>query len=1194
MLAGHRIREPRILHAIILGALCGLLPPPAAAIRSGLPGATGSSTRAFDGGGGSVSSTGGEIGAAGAARRSLLQQGCTSHAQCAGSPALPYCDTATGSCVSCVSNQHCGNPTPACNVTTHTCQICSLDVECYGSPGGPLCLNGVCAAPAAPGFSCNYSVPHCIECAARRFGTTTKSFCTRCDAGYVAATVGPQRGRACWCARGFYKTGDTCSACGYGYYCPGARVTEASGEARLPCGANKNTSGEYAMSPRECVVNPGFGWQVGDAVECPLGFYNPGMNTRRCTRCPGSLTTASKGAASPAMCMAPAGFFYSRGRAFPCARGSYKPNLGNHECTACPTGFTTPPEEVAQMAKESCSYLSPGYYAAPGAQLGVTPAAACPANTFSAGDVPYDPSTGHACTPCGPGLATPPSGGGLATSATCLAPPGHGYNLGNSSAVICPAGSFNEGWNKEPCRPCGAGSVTTDGPGAQSSSYCQVPPGHGAAWMDDGTTLSSGPCPAGTYGRPNATYGLAEVECTRCLVNMFTLSEGSTSFSDCRTEPGYGYSNGVVALCGAGSYSPGGGLEACLSCGAGRTTSVNGSLFPSKGAASAADCVAAAGWTSDGAWAVVPCERGSYKALIGPQECTRCPSGTTTSAAMGASSLSFCDSCRPGFGSAFVSQSSPSCPVCGSGYYSPGSGEGGAACTACPLPAGYVGVMVSRKGTMTSDGCFPEFVTDAALAALGYDVIPMPGANVLAVQSDLRGSSDTLANCQARCEATVSCQYFIYDAGQPKGSRCSVRNLGVTPANFSDPGQSKILFQVKEGVYVSYIADPSDWGSTGIDIATYATQALAQAACDQQGGCAGIKYSAQQPAGQDAWRAFKGGACASCTSKVRATGIAINPWIPEPDPHDPAVVCSPACDSTHGTCVAGQLTNTCMCQPGWKGAQCNLPDDSAAPTTTICNPACAAGRGTCIGGMPTNWCYCSPGWTGDTCSVPVCSSGCNGGTCTAPNTCDCTGTGFTGATCSVPVCAPSCANNGTCAVNSTTGAHQCDCAPGWQGASCTEQVITHAVDPSAKPSSLVTLAAVTCALDGRHFYETPKNNKGAAYGFSWTDGTASKAPSVVRVEFYHGCTSDAPPRAARLNGAAASVAVDIPVSAACCGAGAVTNTKFTVEFTGSLAAAYKPGQLNQFTLDNTQKTASALNLVPGQANQIAMVTLIYA
>ena len=102
-------------------------------------------------------------------------------------------------------------------------------------------------------------------------------------------------------------------------------------------------------------MRPGYGWAAGDAsAPCPLGFYNPGYNTRPCSRCPGGLTTRAEGALSPAECVAPAGSYYLRGKAIPCAQGTFKEAAGNVDCDECPDGFTTRFGDVGKVSRAEC------------------------------------------------------------------------------------------------------------------------------------------------------------------------------------------------------------------------------------------------------------------------------------------------------------------------------------------------------------------------------------------------------------------------------------------------------------------------------------------------------------------------------------------------------------------------------------------------------------------------------------------------------------------------------------------------------------------------------------------------------------------------------------------------------------------------------------------------------------------------
>ena len=114
---------------------------------------------------------------------------------------------------------------------------------------------------------------------------------------------------------------------------------------RTPCGTNTVTTTELARSSTECVVLPGYGWASGNnAALCPVGFYNPGYNTRTCSRCPGGLTTAGPGANSTQDCVAPAGAGRQNMHAEPPASRGEGLELRHHlRCNATSPAHPTPP-----------------------------------------------------------------------------------------------------------------------------------------------------------------------------------------------------------------------------------------------------------------------------------------------------------------------------------------------------------------------------------------------------------------------------------------------------------------------------------------------------------------------------------------------------------------------------------------------------------------------------------------------------------------------------------------------------------------------------------------------------------------------------------------------------------------------------------------------------------------------------------
>lgn len=259
-------------------------------------------------------------------------------------------------------------------------------------------------------------------------------------------------------------------------------------------------------------------------------------------------------------------------------------------------------------------------------------------------------------------------------------------------------GTYNPGWNREPCIPCGAGSITTDGPGAASPDDCKLPAGHGSA-LEPGDVLVGAPCDVGSYGRGADSYGLIAAPCTLCPEFTTTNGTGSTDASQCVTLPGYGWTDGGTVACDYGYWSAGGTQDPCTPCGYGYTTTVNGSTSPADvtmGATSADQCVIAAGYTPLPNGGLKPCPIGLYKALLGPSACIACPAHTTTKGYSAAAKLGDCDACAAGFGSPTpLDPEAPSCSLCPSGTFAPGRVDSGP-CVPCPKAPNYTGRMVSR------------------------------------------------------------------------------------------------------------------------------------------------------------------------------------------------------------------------------------------------------------------------------------------------------------------------------------------------------------------------------------------------------------------------------------------------------------------------------------------------------------------
>jgi hypothetical protein len=308
------------------------------------------------------------------------------------------------------------------------------------------------------------------------------------------------------------------------------------------------------------------------------------------------------------------------------------------------------------------------------------------------------------CTACGGNLVTLPGETGAASASSCVAPPGYGFNATTGTATICPTGTYNPGYNREACVPCGSGTLTSAA-GSNSSGDCYVPPGDYIEVGTDGVTFTGKTCPADTYGRDGNTFGLVASECTKCP--EFSGTNGTTgaqTSAQCLTLPGYGWYDGSVLKCTYGYYSAGFSQSECTFCGEGFNTTDNAGVATAgiEGATSGGTCAVAAGYYALLAGAVAQCPRGQYKAIIGATPCLGCPASTTTTIVSGATARSDCDACDPGYGVATtgtLNLASPSCTICASGTYAPGFVKGGEACSACPKPELFnqaADIMVSR------------------------------------------------------------------------------------------------------------------------------------------------------------------------------------------------------------------------------------------------------------------------------------------------------------------------------------------------------------------------------------------------------------------------------------------------------------------------------------------------------------------
>ena len=235
--------------------------------------------------------------------------------------------------------------------------------------------------------------------------------------------------------------------------------------------------------------------------------------------------------------------------------------------------------------------------------------------------------------------------------------PGFGWAPGDNSSV-CPAGSYNPGYNARKCTPC-PGGLTTAGPGFyylrgkavacargtfktaianQDCSECPVgmtTPDWTVAAVDRGVmcnvllpgyALQARPtigvtnatvCPPDTF-RAGEVAGISfasgEIPCTPCGNGLVTLPNVTlaTTPDACLAPPGYAYSAamgtvaGMAALCPSNTYNSGYNRQPCISCGGGLLTDATGSTNPEA-------CYTPAGWGS-----ALSAETGAHIASVCP------------------------------------------------------------------------------------------------------------------------------------------------------------------------------------------------------------------------------------------------------------------------------------------------------------------------------------------------------------------------------------------------------------------------------------------------------------------------------------------------------------------------------------------------------------------------------------------------
>jgi len=480
-----------------------------------------------------------------------------------------------------------------------------------------------------------------------------------------------------------------------------------------------------------------------------------------------------------------------------CQKGTYTTDFNSAAfCTACTDGVTTSTE--GSTLASACSFAIKGFY-----MINATHAEPCPLHTYN--DVEL--ASGQECTPCPFGWKTRDTGAdGLAL---CLAPPGWEQATAGANITECVNNFYKADWNRNPCEKCGDGLKTND-TGSVSKDACLVPAGSGLTSI---SPLAASPCVKSSYGVDVDRAAVANARCASCPLNMFTLDDingtaapvtGYVSEQSCLVRPGWGTTASIVEQCKAGTYNAGYNREPCKPCAAGMTTL-------SEGSTSISDCVIQPGWAMDSVLGIPkPCDKGSFSIggnLTAPNAtCESCPVGFTTQE-QEAESATECVMCAAGYGGASCNGcdygtfsyggTAESCVACadgstsrrratevnmcfsvlidaikdifdGSAYEAPTAVDATACATACKDDA----TCIAFKHT--TGACSLAKINTTATSAMAfkinggvdYAVYPVDGTLGASLGA---ASSKTWAECAAACSSNGACEAVSYpvSAGVP-------------------------------------------------------------------------------------------------------------------------------------------------------------------------------------------------------------------------------------------------------------------------------------------------------------------------------------------------------------------------------------------------------------------------------------------
>lgn len=362
----------------------------------------------------------------------------------------------------------------------------------------------------------------------------------------------------------------------------------------------------------------------------------------------------------------------------------------------------------------------------------------CPAGTFQ------NQTNSSACLPC-PSLQS--SAPGSASAANCACTRGYMYNASvNGFCKACEAGKFkNIVSSTHACIPCPADSTTMPNATVRDECLCN------AGFTNNrnaGVFVVCEACESGTYKK-----NIGSTPCQECEANSFKSVVGPGNCTSCTprsTSPArsvertncvcdFGSTmddNSTCPLCVPGKQAStrSNGTHVCENCEQGKWKSSSGlgnctacSLYStcSAGAVEVGACVCVGGYSRNYLNMCVVCDAGyfstfvgffrtiqnqadcsicpqnTYGALTGQENCTQCPSGTTTNTFQGMQSINSCV-CTAG-----NTRDDGACVVCPTGKYKESPGD--ASCINCyyanSVPSTDRTTCVCQSGYYGFHGC---------------------------------------------------------------------------------------------------------------------------------------------------------------------------------------------------------------------------------------------------------------------------------------------------------------------------------------------------------------------------------------------------------------------------------------------------------------------------------------------------------